>query len=339
MSHPRFESRHRRKQESGFTLVELLVVIAIIGILIALLLPAVQAARESARRSQCLNNLKQIGIAVHEYEDTNKCFPPGDMWQLPSPPSPPGADRQRGSILLRLLPYIEQGPVYDVIDFRREVDYQFTDPPANTEFVKELSIATYQCPSDPSSLEIIGSGRNRRRMSNYKASKGPTQTSNNSNCSCPAFAAWRDTYASPGHNNPLWHNDSRPAGPFTRVGRTYVSRHATVVDGLSNTIFFGEDKRGCSNHSDRGWGRTNNGQGMGVTLYPINLDTCDNSNPDQCRRPCNWNYEFGFRSNHPTGANFLFGDGSIHFLKESIDHWIYQYLGDMADLQPVGIIE
>ena len=107
----------------AFTLVELLVVIAIIGILIALLLPAVQAAREAARRSQCTNNLKQIGIALHNYHDTFKVFPPGGLWYTNSTGNANWV-RNRGSMLLHILPFVEQQSLYDAFDFT------FVEPPA-----------------------------------------------------------------------------------------------------------------------------------------------------------------------------------------------------------------
>src|SRR6185437_12220051 len=99
-----------RKPPSGFTLVELLVVIAIIGVLTALLLPAVQAAREAARRAQCNNNLKQIGLAIANYESTFKQLPPGAFWE-------PSLGVYHGPILVQLLPYVEQAQLYQLFDF------------------------------------------------------------------------------------------------------------------------------------------------------------------------------------------------------------------------------
>ena len=98
----------------GITLIELLLVVAIIGILIALLLPAVQAAREAARRASCANHLKQIGLAINNYESAHKVFPPGARWDRHSPE---GKRKRRGSILVFLLPYVEQETLYDAFDF------------------------------------------------------------------------------------------------------------------------------------------------------------------------------------------------------------------------------
>ena len=91
-------------------------------------------------------------------------------------------------------------------------------------------------------------------------------------------------------------------------------------------------------HHRQGWLRSNSGQGLSTTLVPINTDTCSTDPAaNGCARPCNWNYELGYRSNHPGGAMFGFGDGSVHFLPETIDHLTYQRLGAKSDRQPVEI--
>src|SRR5262245_48938611 len=113
----------RRMSNTGMTLVELLLVVAIIGSLVALLLPAIQAARESARRASCLNNMKQLGIAIANYESVNRHFPPGAIWDRWPPPD---KRRRHGSILVHLLPYIEQQALFDAFDFTKlDIDGQF----------------------------------------------------------------------------------------------------------------------------------------------------------------------------------------------------------------------
>ena len=125
------------------------------------------------------------------------------------------------------------------------------------------------------------------------------------------------------------------AGPFTRLGvRTKASQ---VTDGLSKTIFVGEVRVGCSEHVQAGWAWTKDGNGYYSTLIPINYDTCNHNAPDPCNRPCSWNTAVGFKSAHPGGAEFVFGDGSVHFLQQTIDMQAYQYLGAKADGQPVNI--
>ncbi len=297
---------------SGFTLVELLVVIAIIGILIALLLPAVQAAREAARRAQCSNNLKQIGIALHNYHLSHQSFPPGSTFETAG---------DRGSILIRLLPYIEQQNVYDAFDFTQVTDGQkFPDG----RRIDSTVIATYLCPSDTHGGSFQGRG-----LHNYAASKGSTKHINNTACSCPQYENW-NSFALGEHNTPK----QMPTGPFTRWGRT--TSISDCRDGLSNTIYFGEMRPRCSGHASQGWAHSNGGHGGGAgTLVPINTAGCstDPNEPNGCLRTCNWNIEHAFRSLHPGGAGFLLGDGSVHFFSESIDHWTYQYLGAMADGQ------
>ena len=124
-------------------------------------------------------------------------------------------------------------------------------------------------------------------------------------------------------------------GPFSRTG---VQRELEeITDGLTKTIFFSEVRPLCSQHVRNGWVASNNGNGYCTTLIPINYDTCNDTAIDPCHRSCNWNTEVGFKSTHPGGANFLFGDGSVYFLEEQIDHQLYQYLGAMNDGQAVEI--
>lgn len=319
----------------GFTLVELLVVIAIIGILIALLLPAVQAAREAARRTQCVNNMKQIGLALHNYHDTAKVFPPGGLWAFDVPwKNPPSPNPGRGGVLVMLLPYVEQGPLYDAIDFRSTTDVhqQFIDPPANTKRVRHTIIPAYICPSDTHQGLVPGTDR---AAHNYAANYGPTGVGQgNPNCPCPNnYNSFRP--------KPQGHGETNPTGPFTRRGNRFVCRMADVTDGLSNTIFFGEVRVDCSNHARNGWAAPNNGQGKCTTLIPINYDSCapdvSSAGGDGCAARCNWVTEFGFKSQHPGGANFLLGDGSVRFLSETIDHNNYQLLGQRDDGQPAQL--
>ncbi len=313
------KSQIRNLKSRGFTLVELLVVITIIGILIALLLPAVQAAREAARRMQCSNNVKQIGLALHNYESITKALPPGAIWYHPLP--------RNGSILLHILPFIEQQSLYDAFDFKQaSLDGQFFE--GSSEEIGSTIVSTYVCPSDnhPGVIDIethmSHDPVNRVALHNYTASRGPASLSNNGSCACTHN--W-NSYAMAGYGA------SKFPGPFTRVS-TCV-KFAEITDGLSNTIFFGEIRPMCSWHGDNGWATSNNGNGYCSTVIPINYDSCsrDSATSDGCARYCNWNTEAGFRSSHPGGAHFLFGDGSVHFLPETIDHQTYQYLGAKAD--------
>src|SRR5262249_9569705 len=134
----------------------------------------------------------------------------------------------------------------------------------------------------------------------YAASRGPTAVYDNPICSC---AHPYSSFALAPLDDP-----TNYAGPFTRMGTT--TRLSRITDGLSQTIFFGEVRPGCSQFVREGWAYTDNGNGYCTTIIPINYDTCNDQAPDPCARPCNWNTEVGFKSAHSGGAHFLFGDGS-----------------------------
>jgi prepilin-type N-terminal cleavage/methylation domain-containing protein/prepilin-type processing-associated H-X9-DG protein len=303
----------------GFTLVELLVVIAIIGILVALLLPAIQAAREAARRSQCANNLKQWGVALHNYHDTYRSFPPGAVFY--------GGNNDRGSIHIRVLPFMEQQALYELFDFNQSTDGQTTTAQSDgNTLLRSIAVSSFLCPSDGANSKI-GNVPSQVQASNYYPSAGPTaDISNNSACSCSEHALWA-SYSSPGTNV------DNPAGPFTRRGWNFTSRMSSIVDGLSSTIFVGEVLSDCSNHVRAGWSHSN--KWGGFTQPPINYNSCAvdpaAAGGDGCKARCNWNTEVGFKSRHPGGAHFLLGDGAVRFLADAIDHWTYQRLGDRRD--------
>lgn len=301
----------------GFTLVELLVVIAIIAILIALLLPAIQQTREAARRSQCTSNIRQICLACLGYEDNYKRYPPGAYWYGDS-------DRNRGSILIYLLPFLEQKALYDMVDFNKRIDSQRIS--GTGPMIDSQAVPVYICPSDNNPVTAEG-----RSPVNYAACAGPTAHIDNPNCSCGEWSAWNNFALAP------YSVANNYAGVFYRRGVATTARQ--ITDGLSYTIFFGEVRPSCSSHVARSWGGSNNGQGLISTLIPINRDTCisDSTSGDGCRRWCNWSTELGFKSRHPGGANFVFGDCGVRFLTEEIDHWTYQYLGGKADKKAVEI--
>ena len=292
------------RKPKAFTLVELLVVIAIIGVLVALLLPAVRQARESARRTSCSNNLRQIGIALHNYHDTLRILPPGSFWQG-------GVNDFRGSIMVHLLRFIEQRDLYDKIDFTVAVDNQIL-PDGKPLYSKR--IPGYLCPSDPGT-GYVGDVA----ISNYSASRGPSGLGDNPGCSCSN--SWNTYQQKPYEAN---------AGMFDRLSNCYP--FSRCVDGLSNTIFFGEVRPACSIHVQQGWVRSNNSQGLVSTVIPINYNSCGtNPSAGNCGQVCNWNVELGFKSSHPGGCQFLLGDASVRFIPKNIDHQAYQSLGGAQD--------
>jgi prepilin-type N-terminal cleavage/methylation domain-containing protein/prepilin-type processing-associated H-X9-DG protein len=317
-SDPKAAGRHPmlKSWRKAMTLIELLVVIAIIGILIALLLPAIQAAREAARRSQCSNNLKQIGVAVLNYEHAKKYLPPGATWQPPV--------RTAGSIFLHLLPMLEEAPLYQTIDLRA-TNIDDATLPGSTQRVDSTVINTLICPSDDRQLEY---GDDHRVAHNYAASRGPTDVWFNADCMCNN--PWAQFARAPIDDPQIF------AGPFTRVGTP--ERLKAITDGLSKTIFFGEVRPACSEHVRNGWLNSNDGNGYCTTLIPINYDSCQSDEaPDPCHRSCNFNTEVGFKSAHTGGANMLFGDGSVHFVQADIDYNLYQLLGAKNDGEPTNL--
>ena len=333
----------RRRWKVAFTLVELLVVIAIIGILIALLLPAVQQAREAARRSQCSNNLKQVGVALHNYHDVNKAFPAGGYIADDLSKLDPGFniwswDTRRGSMLVRLLPFAEEQPFYDMWDFS-ELNTDWQQGPDNVYHHQRI-IDTYVCPSDNNN-ELLGSGNDARTISNYAASQGPSWLSNNPGSNCSERDYYHTTFNAYQANTNKYrfdngHGSYPPAGPFGRQGMWH-SRMSDITDGLSNTLFVGEARRDCSAHIQSGWTRSNQLNGLLTTLVPINYDSCQPGAPNPCNRPDNWCMEWGLKSRHPGGAQGVLGDGSVHFFAETIDHQMFQWIGDREDGQPVQI--
>jgi len=308
----------RREPRSAFTLIELLLVIAIIGTLVALLMPAVQAAREAARRTSCANNLKQIGVAIASYESATRVYPPGAVWDRWRPVK---QRRRHGSILVHLLPYLEQQALYDSFDFTKLSIDKAVFPGTGTKIGSQV-ISSYVCPSD----EYRGVFQD-VAVHNYAASNGPTEVYDNASCSC--VHPWKSFELAP------IDDEKKFAGPFTRLGVN--TKPSKIIDGVSKTIFVGEVRVACSVHAQAGWAWTNNGSGYCTTLIPINFDTCDPYAADPCHRPCNWNTDVGFKSAHPGGAQFLFGDGAVQFIDETIDHQSYQYLGAKADEQTVSL--
>ena len=294
----------------GFTLIELLVVIAIIAVLIALLLPAVQQARESARMTQCKNNLKQIGLALHNYHGVHGRLPAGGLWHVgPN-------DHDKTCVLVSILPFVEQQNVFDQFDFQMPNSYLSTLPDG-TEIRREVIIPGYICPTD--NHEGMYNGYAAQNYAGHGGRHGGA--SGNPSCSCTNIWATFGVPASGSNNMPGVFGRGQPGIGFNQV-----------IDGLSNTIFFGEVRPACSTHMrNGGWVGPNNGQGMATTVIPINYDTCDPDATDGCRRHCNWVTEFGYKSLHTGGVNILFGDGTVSFISETIDHQMYQYLGGKGD--------
>ncbi len=315
-----------------FTMIELIVVVAIIAVLIALLLPAVHSAREGARRTQCVNNLLQLGVALATYEATYQVLPPGTVDK--TGPIVEDINSYQFGWIPRILPYLEQKAVYRALDFKTGV-YQAANLTAGA-----VSMNVLTCPSDPKRWNGRGWSRIPGGMStgfNPLAIPDPTTT---------AFAAC--------------HNDTEAPIDVTNTGVFYLNsrvRLDDIEDGLSHTIFLGE-KKGPGD--ELGWpsGTRATLRNTGTPINRTVLDPTDLSGfhiqlakllepPDPTREPVDPALAAptalpgpvavgGFGSFHPQGANFLLGDGSARFLKSTIDREVFRRLGSRADGLPVG---
>ncbi|MDO5555074.1 MAG: DUF1559 domain-containing protein [Planctomycetia bacterium] len=325
------------KTRVGFTLVELLVVIAIIGILIALLLPAVQAAREAARRMQCKNNLKQIGLAIHNYHDLQGVLPPGwnDLGFL-----------WTGAIL----PCLEQQPLFSTLVFDDD-NGSTTTPPNNGNWdttyitvndstpVDELDrntlacgtlIPAYVCPTFPRDKQVLNQDIPRRANSTYLASSGSLAAVDTDNHLTQAGLTLLA-----GSCTSHWHPDQN--GVFWGNSKT---NFAAVIDGLSNTVFFGEVppdvtaiKDGNANdhwiigspQADSFNGNSNKiatsgsdfAEAVGSAYSPLNTFFHSESVHGTL-------IPLAFGSYHKGGAHFLLGDGSARFLSDQIESSLYK---------------
>jgi prepilin-type N-terminal cleavage/methylation domain-containing protein len=283
----------------GFTLVELLVVIAIIGLLVALLLPAVQAAREASRMASCKNNMKQIGLAVHNYHDVQRRLPPG--WITNAGPEDPNGWGWGAFILAQM----EQRPLLDQIRFDLPIDH-----PLNQQ-VRETVVETYLCPTDTidSRFQIHGGADD--------------EFANQDQIGTPLFLVAKSNYAGVFGFSEIEDVPSAGEGTFFHNSRLTF---ASIVDGLSNTYVVGErsSKRGSSVWT----GVIPNANGALARI----VGTADHTpnHPDQ--------HFDDFGSYHMQGAHFLVGDGSVQRINNEIDPAVYRALvtraGGEAVTQP-----
>lgn len=352
----------------AFTLIELLVVIAIIAILIALLVPAVQKVREAAARAQCQNNLKQLALAILNYESSRKFLPRGNA---PTGNFPDGGNT---SWMFQALEFTEQGPLFD-----RAVKAGSLAN-AVTQGILPARVPMSRCPSDNWELRDP-------RLCNYIACTGPQCNNPSGGCNSP-FQIYCNGQVGSGGNvppalspptypgyGPSWSwGDTADAsfvrGMFCRGGA--IIKIATCTDGMSNTLLVGEtlpefcefQRLNSSTGQDPGWAGGNS-IAQGQTIQPINwpidrvpagnigpsaggagggwnnsCSYCDAvSNPSGDKNKCLWNWSvtWGFRSNHSGGVNFAFADGTVRFIEQSINHQVYQYLGCRNDNQAVTL--
>jgi len=349
-------------RRSAFTLVELLVVIAIIGILVALLLPAIQAAREAARRAQCSNNLHQLGIALHNHENTYRRMPIGafyinqtidDAWLEANGYQ---GKRIEWNWVTATLPFMEEGATVNKFDMVwsgtgdtswNAASGSDTDPNSNRSKCANTIIPALICPSDdvagsPILTDRAAVGLNPPTAQGlwYTASAGPTipdkcdfnpPDANDAAKVCMGWNFGTDPSGAATTKASCYGNSRAPClqsglfvGMFGRTTKPGVP-FRRVTDGLSKTIMVGETLPGdwlnncvfCNNFP------------ISSTHIPINLrtpDAIDTVNPLQR----NFWRSSGYKSMHPGGVNMLMGDGSVSFVPETIDHFVFNAMGTTA---------
>lgn len=332
----------------GFTLVELLVVIAIIGILVALLLPAIQAAREAARRTQCNNNMKNIAVAMHNYHDTHGVLPSGTI-DAASSASTMAAHQNRllnhtGHMLL--LPFIEQQALHDEINFNIASSGYIDNagpvvggwPNSNTPLMKTL-LPAYLCPSDRGDERGI---QRRTDAQNYIAD-GQRHT-NYLLCAGGHGTGWPDhhtwqTYGESKSHLPDGRKSIRYRGAF---GHNGAARFRDFIDGQSNTIVLCETTIANRRHTayENFWGGYRRHNTFACNHPNLNPNHVNNRryhingrfSATDSRHHVNVTASF-----HPGGAHYAFGDGSVSFLAEEMDHSTYAILTRLASGEPDSI--
>lgn len=307
-------TRHRR---NGLSLVELIVVLGIIALLAAMILPAVQMAREAARRCQCQNNLKQVGVALHNYQDVFGVLP------VNLGPWPPAGSRRWGQLngkgwIVSVLPQLEHQPLFDEFEpcfqghFIR--GHGLRNPVCLTLMRKQLDVL--QCPSDGSVRRLSTTqfqwATTEVALTSYKGVMGDSKVG-------------AHLSVHPG-SLPDCHRVGGCNGLFFRVSYRQPQRLANVLDGLSHTFLVGEDVPEHNDHSAAFYSNTDYASCHAPLNYFPKPPT-----------PRDWPNVMSFRSRHPGGAHFCMADASVHFVQEDIDHGLYRALSTKASGEAVEL--
>lgn len=310
---------HGARRTFGLTIIELLVAISVIGIIVALLVPAVQAARESARRIQCRNNLKQIGLALHNYSEAHATYPISwgeTRWT---------SDSRNASWPALLLPFIDEANLYADISFGAPLD------PTNAE-VAATPVRAFLCPSDTTPAI-----RDDRMLAQRTPVGIPVAAINyrgvgGSNWSAGEFTRSDATGRNAGQVDCFRFGNGIFTGGYLEsafFGPSLPTRPADIVDGMSNTLAVGESVADWCSHSWWYWFSWPNGT-MAIPLnYCATHDGCYDD----------WPNNFGFHSRHVGGGQFLRADGSVIFISQSVDMKTYRAAGTISSGDIGGSLE
>jgi prepilin-type N-terminal cleavage/methylation domain-containing protein/prepilin-type processing-associated H-X9-DG protein len=320
-SFPTFWKGGLPMKRRGFTLIELLVVIAIIAILIALLVPAVQKVREASSRTQCINNLKQIGLALHNHHASEKCFPAGCL----NAPYSAGTTASGASALVQLLPYLDQANLFNKADLNQLIQSAANDPSVTTQ-----EVALFLCPSDISTGKESNYGR-----CNYLASIGADARTNNVDPTTggafhrPAFSStpgsskgWRITHFTDGTSNTAAYAEIK-RGPMT----TTVPAELMVynVGSVANTA-----PTGCTGTTGASFDYAGGAYFRGTVLWTAFYNHTVRPNDSTFYNCVDGSFLAGHiaaRSYHSGGVNVLLADGSARFVANSITLQTWMAIG------------